>query len=98
MLERRSEIALLKAVGFGPAQIAAMVLGENGLLLGSGLGLGTGAALLAMSPHLASVGADVSWGPLLGQLILVVVAGMVSATGALVVAWRMPIVATLRSQ
>ena len=98
VLERRSEIALLKAVGFGPAQIAAMVLGENGLLLGSGLGLGTGAALLAMSPHLASVGADVSWGPLLGQLILVVVAGMVSATGALVVAWRMPIVATLRSQ
>lgn len=97
-LERRAEIALLKAVGFGPRAIAAMVLAENSLLLASGLGLGAVAAVVAMSPHLATTAADVAWTPLIGQLLLVLVAGTLAAAGAMRAAGRLPIVRTLRSQ
>jgi putative ABC transport system permease protein len=98
VLERRSEIALLKAVGFGGAEITAMILAENSLLLLAGLGLGSTAALVAMGPHLLTNGADVAWPPLVGQLLLVAVVGTFAAVGAVRVAGRLPIVRTLRAQ
>lgn len=98
VLERRSELALLKAVGYGPAAITAMILAENSLLLMAGLGLGTIAALVAMSPHLLTSGANVAWLPLLGQLLLVAGIGTLAAVAAVRMAERLPIVRTLRAQ
>ena len=40
VLERRGELALLRAAGFRRATLAAMVMLENGLLLIGGLGVG----------------------------------------------------------
>ena len=50
VLERRRELALLRAVGYRPAHLAAMVLAENVLLLLLGLATGTVCALLAIAP------------------------------------------------
>lgn len=98
VLERQGELALLRAVGFRPRQVARIVLAETSLLLFWGLLTGTGAALLAMTPHLLSTGADVPWGS--GALLLGSVAGigLLAASGAVRAATRVPIVSTLRGE
>lgn len=98
VLERRAELALLRAVGFENRSIAALVLWENVFLLAWGLLTGTGAALLAMTPHLLSIGADVPWISVLIILAAVFAAGMLAALLAVAEAVRTPIVATLRSE
>lgn len=98
VLERRSELALLRAVGFQNSRIALLVLYENGLLMSWGLAAGTVAALIAMTPHLASTGADVPWGGLILLLAAVAVVGMATAGWAVRAAVGAPIVATLRGE
>ena len=96
VVERRSELALLAAVGFRPGSIRLMVLAENALLLVFGLAVGTGCALLAMLPHLLNVGADTPWLSGAKLLLLVFIAGMTAASFAVREAARTPIVSTLR--
>ena len=96
--ERRSELALLRAVGFSTAMLRRVVLLENALLLGFGLLSGTLAAAVAMAPHLLSIGADVSW-PGLGLTIAAVfVAGMLSSLAAVREVARLPMLLSLRSE
>jgi len=98
VLERRAELALLKAVGFRGLRIALLVMCENGLLMLWGLAAGTAAALLAMTPHLASTGADVPWSGLVLLLAAVAAAGMATSLWAVRAAVSAPIVATLRGE
>ena len=61
VLDRRSELAMLRAVGFSRRTLKLMVFHEHaGLLLG-GLVLGVVTALAAVSPTLRSPGADVPY-------------------------------------
>ena len=53
-LERRGELALARAVGFGQRELRALILGEHGLSLGLGLLLGALAGWVALLPSLAS--------------------------------------------
>jgi hypothetical protein len=98
VLERRSELALLRAVGFKNAKLAMLVLIENALLLVWGLAAGTAAALLAVSPHLSSRGADVPIGPGLAMLCGVAAVGMLASLFAVRAAVMTPIVTTLRGE
>ncbi len=98
VIERRGELALLRAVGFCPSSIRWLVLFENAFLLVCGLAAGTASALLAMLPHLLSTGADVPWGSGASLLISIFVIGLLSASVATVEAVRTPIVATLRGE
>ncbi|QDV21098.1 FtsX-like permease family protein [Gimesia panareensis] len=97
VVERRSELALLRAVGMTGSNVALIVLAENAFLLVWGLASGIVSALLAMLPHLLSTGADIPW--LSGILILlaVLITGMLSAFLAVLSAVRAPILATLRA-
>lgn len=79
VVERRREIALMRAVGFTRSRVARLILSENFVLLMWGILLGTGAALLAMLPHLRSTGADLPWQPLLGTLIAVAIVGSLAS-------------------
>jgi len=79
VLERRREIAMLRALGFRGGRIARLILTENTALLMWGLLAGTVSALTAMLPHLRSTGADVPWEELAVTLAAVAVVGMVSA-------------------
>lgn len=98
VLERRSELALLRAVGFRDHSLAWLVLWENALLLTWGLAAGALSALLAMLPHLLSTGADVPWSSTGITLSAVFLAGMAAAWLAIRAAVRTPVLATLRSE
>ncbi|MBC7818962.1 MAG: FtsX-like permease family protein, partial [Planctomycetaceae bacterium] len=79
VIERRAELALLRAVGFRPSAIRRLVLFENAFLLACGLAVGTGSALLAMLPHLLSTGADVPWLSGAGLLAGIFAVGLLAA-------------------
>lgn len=98
VLERRSELALLSALGFRRSGLAWLVLVETAVLLLCGLFIGTIAALVAMVPHLSSIGADVPWGSLLLILSVVFVVGMLAALAASIEAARTRILEGLRSE
>lgn len=79
VVERRREIALMKAIGFTTARVGRMILLENWVLLFWGILLGAASALLAMLPHLKSTGADLPWQSLAFTLGVVAVVGSLSA-------------------
>jgi ABC-type lipoprotein release transport system permease subunit len=56
VLERRRELALLGAVGYGRAQLFVIVIAESALLLAGGLAIGTACALVAVAPAVAERG------------------------------------------
>lgn len=97
VVERRSELALLRAVGMTGSNVALIVLAENAFLLIWGLASGIVSALLAMLPHLLSTGADIPWFSGFLILLAVLITGMLSAFLAVLAAVRAPILATLRA-
>ena len=98
VLDRRGELALLRAVGLGARKIAALVLTETAFLLLWGLASGTAAALLALWPHLSGRTADAPWAGGALTLLAVFAAGMLASLWAVRAAVRTPIVATLRGE
>jgi ABC-type antimicrobial peptide transport system permease subunit len=97
-LERRRELALLRAVGYRPSQLAAMVLAENLLLLLLGLATGTVCALLAIAPAVSLRGGQLpvaSLGLLLAAVLATGIGASLAATRA---ALRSPLLAALRSE
>jgi hypothetical protein len=75
-----------------------LVLCENAFLLVWGLLAGTISALIAMSPHLVTIGADVPWNTVAVILGAVAVVGMLAALLAVYEAVRTPVLATLRAE
>ena len=98
VLERRLELALLRAVGYNTGHVSLMVLVENGLLLFGGLGAGTVCALVAIAPAWIERGGQFPIMSLGGLLLAVAVAGVVSSLAATIVAVRSPLLAALRSE
>jgi ABC-type lipoprotein release transport system permease subunit len=98
VLERRRELALLRAVGYRPSHLAAMVLAENLLLLLLGLATGTVCALLAIAPAVSLRGGQfpvASLGLLLAAVLATGIGASLAATRA---ALRSPLLAALRSE
>jgi hypothetical protein len=93
--ERRAELALLRALGYRPRSLHAIVMAENVLLLALGLGAGIIAALIAVAPHLAS-GGRVPWERLSLMLGMVFVVGIVVAFAAVATTLRTPVIPALR--
>ncbi len=61
VIERRGELALMRAIGFRRRRLAGMVLLENAALLVGGLAIGIIAALVAILPQLLSGRATTPW-------------------------------------
>lgn len=98
VLERRNELALMLAVGFRRRALQRLVLGEHVALLGLGLAVGVGAALVAVSPALFSPTLELplkSLGLTLGGVVLV---GLAAAWGATRLALRGRLLEALRSE
>jgi putative ABC transport system permease protein len=96
VLERRGELALLRAAGFRRARLAVMVLWENALLLIAGLAVGCISALVAILPHLAGGGATIPWPSLAGTLALVLAVGLAAGLVAVRATIRSPLLPALR--
>jgi putative ABC transport system permease protein len=99
VLERRRELALLGAVGYSQPRILSIVVAENVLLLGWGLFIGTGCALVAIAPAVAERGGRVPT-TTTGLLLLLAVfgAGLISSLVATRAALRTPLLSALRSE
>jgi len=96
VLERRGELALLRATGFRHRALAWMVLLENFVLLAAGLGCGVLAALLAILPHLVGQGASIPLGWLGITLGLVLATGLLASLSAVRAAAAAPLLSALR--
>ena len=75
VLERRSELALLQAVGFRRGELERLVLSEHWLLIALGLTIGAVAALLAVLPALLSPGTQPPWAIIVPTLALLAAGG-----------------------
>jgi hypothetical protein len=83
VLERRRELALLRAVGYRREHLAWMILAETAFLLGAGLVAGGGAAALAVAPAWMARGGGlpgVGLALLLGGVAVVAVGTALGAT------------------
>jgi len=98
VVQRRGELALMRAAGFRRATLARMVLIENVLLLAAGLLAGVLPAGMAVLPHLLGGGAGVPFAALAGLLGLVVLVGLVSGSVAVGAVVRAPLLAALREE
>jgi hypothetical protein len=76
VLERRSELALARAVGYRRGRLAWMVLAEHWGLLALGLACGSLAALVAVAPAVRSAGAGLAWFSLAATLLAVAASGI----------------------
>ena len=98
VLERRRELALLRALGYKQAHFFAMVIAENTLLLLSGLLAGVVCALLSIAPALMDRGGRLPGGFLLVLLCGVVAAGLITSVVATAVALRSPLLSALHAE
>ena len=81
VLERRRELALLRAVGYNARHVTLMILAETAVLLAAGLAAGAGCALIAIAPAWIDRGTAPGAGLAL-LLAGVIAAGVVSAIAA----------------
>jgi hypothetical protein len=98
VLERRRELALLRAVGYRPRHLAAMVLAENLFLLVVGLATGALCAAVAVAPAVGLRGGHL---PLVSLSVLpasVLAAGVLASLAATAAALRSGVLDALRSE
>ena len=95
--ERRSELALMRALGYRKRSLQRLVFAENALLLLVGLAAGIIAALAAVAPHLIG-GGQVPWLRLAVMLGAAVVVGLSVAWIAVVGSLRAPLIPALREE
>jgi ABC-type lipoprotein release transport system permease subunit len=98
VMERRREIALLRALGYRQTHFFTMVIAENALLLVSGLFTGAVCALLAIAPVLLEQTGRLPARSLVLLLGSVLVAGLLTSLVATVAALRSPLLSALRSE
>ena len=97
-LERRRDLALLRAVGYRPRHLAAMVLAENLFLLVVGLGTGSVCAAVAVAPAAIARGGHLPVMSLSVLLALVLATGMLASLAATAEALRSGVLDALRSE
>ncbi len=78
VLERRREMALLRATGYQRSHLVRAVVAESTCLLGAGLAIGLVCALVAIGPAYAERGEGLPIGATLGLLAAVAASGLVS--------------------
>jgi hypothetical protein len=98
VLERRSELALLTAVGFRARSVKWLVLSEHGALLLLGIATGALAAAVAILPGLLEPGAERHYTALVVTLAAVLVSGVMWTWSATWLALRGRLLAALRNE
>jgi hypothetical protein len=98
VIERRGELATMRAFGFQRKFLALMVLAENAFLLCMGILAGALTAVITVTPHLLQDYAGIQWSSLLLTLILVIVVGLVSSIAAVSVILRVPLLPALKAE
>jgi putative ABC transport system permease protein len=98
VLERRSELALLRAAGYRRRTLSGIILSENILLLLWGSGSGIVCALISIAPALHSRGETLPVLMVAIVLMPVLIAGVTASLAAVIAAFRSPLLPALRSE
>ena len=98
VLERRRELALLRALGYTQSDFLTMVVAENVFLLVGGLIIGTFCALVAIAPMFLDRGGRLPFVTLALLLVGVLGTGLLASLGATVAALRSPLLSSLRNE
>jgi putative ABC transport system permease protein len=98
VLERRNELALLRAVGFRRRGLRWLVLSEHWLLLLLGAGCGVLAATIAVLPALRSPGSQIPYFFLAATVLAVLASGLLWIWLATAAALRGPLLNALRNE
>ncbi len=98
VIERRGELAVLRAFGFRRAALSRMLLAENGFLMLVGLVIGSLAALIAVAPHVIAYGALVPWASLGLTLGIIYATGLIASAIAVSFALRAPLLPALKRE
>jgi len=98
VLERRKQLALLRAVGYRRSDLALIIVSENAMLMIAGLTCGTVSAIVAAAPTLQARGGGFPIGMTLLLLATVLIAGLLSSLVAVAAAFRSPLLGALRSE
>ncbi|MAI73001.1 MAG: ABC transporter permease [Rhodopirellula sp.] len=97
VLERRQELAVMRAIGFSRQRLTSVVMGETATLLLFGIGCGAVCAVLAVLPHALINGLEP---PIVEPFILLVgitLFGLCAGLAAVRRVSRMPLLESLRS-
>jgi ABC-type antimicrobial peptide transport system permease subunit len=97
VLERKRELGLMRAVGFGKGRLSKMILIENGWLLGAGLAIGVMSAVCSTLPHYLFGAASVPWLALAGIFMAIFAIGIFVSILATRILSRMNLLESLRS-
>ena len=98
IMERRGELAALRAFGFRRKRLTLMVLAENVFLLLIGIGLGTLSALVAIAPMVLGEAGSLPWGSLLLTLAVVFLVGMLASLAGVLGTVRVPLLPALKAE
>ena len=98
VIERRGELATLRAFGFRRSTLSLMLLAENGFLLAVSIMIGSFSAIVAVSPHVIAPGAHVPWLSLAITLIAVFLVGIVASAVSVFFALRTPLLPMLKAE
>ena len=98
VIERRGELATLRAFGFRRSTLSLMLLAENGFLLAVSIMIGSFSAIVAVSPHVIAPGAHVPWLSLAITLIAVFLVGIVASAVSVFFALRTPLLPILKAE
>ena len=97
-IERRGELATLRAFGFRRSTLSAMLLIENAFLLLTGMAIGAVSALIAVAPHILAPGSQVLWTSLAGTLGVVFFVGLTASAVAVFFVLRAPLLPALKTE
>ena len=97
-IERRGELATLRAFGFRRLTLSVMLLVENAFLLLTGMAIGTISALIAVGPHILAPGSHVPWTSLAATLGVVFLIAMIASAAAVYFVLRAPLLPALKSE
>jgi hypothetical protein len=98
LLERRRELAVLRAVGYAPRDLAAVTLSETLALVLGGLLIGTSSAVVAVAPEWVRRGGGVPLVTVAALPLVVLAVSLAVARLALRAVTRAPLLDSLRSE
>lgn len=99
VIERRGELATLRAFGFRRSALSLILLAENGFLLAVSMLIGSFSAIVAVSPHVFSpAGAHVPWLSLAITLMAVFVVGIAASAVSVYFSLRTPLLPVLKAE
>ncbi|MBI1897384.1 MAG: FtsX-like permease family protein [Acidobacteria bacterium] len=98
VLERRRELALLRALGYRPEHLRLMIVAENAFLLIIGVGIGVACAALAVAPVWSRQGGQARIASMLLLLLAVLATGLLASLLAVRYVNRAELIPALRSE